>query len=534
MQSVDAALKYCEMGFSVIPIRPDKKPYTKWTEYQKRQATPDEIRRLWKLHPEAMIGIVTGEISGIFVIDCDSEEAYLKAQEHLPESLVTCVAKTPRGYHIYFLMPRDKSITNAAGVISGIDVRGEGGYIIAPPSVNGNGEGYEWLPGLSIFETEPSELPDAIYNTIILHKGTKDKNYTELRKTTESYENYAKLFTQGRRDEDLFSAANALIKGGLPEQFARNILQRLALSCNPPFNEKDAQVKIDSALTRIARRERNLSEEIRDWVKATQGYFQTTEIHAELRLTTPEEKKACYSLLLRMCDRNEIEKHGQRRGCFRVINDTCEAMNFLEADTQTVPLRLPFEIHNRVIFFPGNLIVIAGSPNAGKTAFLINVIRQNMNRFEIHYFNSEMGGAEFRKRLEKVKGMNLSDWHFNAWERSDNFQDVIKPGKGKLNIIDFLEVHDEFYKVGGTLAEIHRKLKGSLCIVALQKNPGSNTGLGGFRTLEKPRLALAMDAGKLKIVKAKNWATGINPNGLEIEFKIVNGCELIAQETWSK
>ena len=157
-----------------------------------------------------------------------------------------------------------------------------------------------------------------------------------------------------------------------------------------------------------------------------------------------------------------------------------------------------------------------------------------MQSFEVHYFNSEMGSGELRKRLSKFDGIALDDWNFKAWERSDKFSDVIKQGKGKINIIDFLEIHDNFYEVGGHLAEIYKKLKNSIAVVALQKNPGVDVGLGGFRSLEKTRLALAMNAGTLKIVKAKNWKTGTNPNGLQINFKIVNGCNLISTSDWHK
>jgi hypothetical protein len=113
-----------------------------------------------------MIGIVTGEISGVFVIDCDSEEAYQAIQEYLPDNFITCIAKTPRGYHLYFLIPKDETIGSAAGVMPGVDIRGEGGYIIAPPSVNGTGKAYQWLEGLSIDEVPPAPCPDALYNKI--------------------------------------------------------------------------------------------------------------------------------------------------------------------------------------------------------------------------------------------------------------------------------------------------------------------------------------------------------------------------------
>lgn len=127
---------------------------------------------------------------------------------------------------------------------------------------------------------------------------------------------------------------------------------------------------------------------------------------------------------------------------------------------------------------------------------------------------------------------SLSDWKIKAYERSQDFGAVIKPGEGNLNVIDFLELYDNFYEVSGRLAEIHNKLKGAVAIVALQKNPGQDAGLGGMRSLEKPRLYLAMGHGYMKVVKAKNWLSSENPNGKQVNFKIVSGCNFIQTQGW--
>ncbi len=134
-------------------------------------------------------------------------------------------------------------------------------------------------------------------------------------------------------------------------------------------------------------------------------------------------------------------------------------MDYLNSETETSDIWLPFNLNRMVEIMPGNIILIAGEPNAGKTGLLLNVIRNNMHKVEIHYFNSEMGGSELKKRLSLFDDILLHQWKFKAWERADNFSDVIKSGRGKINIIDFLEIHDEFYKVGGQLAEIHKNKK---------------------------------------------------------------------------
>src|SRR3990167_9595461 len=85
-----AALYYCEiMNYCIIPIQTEKKkPYIKWEEYQSRKATPEEIKTWWSKWPHAGIGIVTGLISGICVIDIDKPEAEEELQKHIPDSLI--------------------------------------------------------------------------------------------------------------------------------------------------------------------------------------------------------------------------------------------------------------------------------------------------------------------------------------------------------------------------------------------------------------------------------------------------------------
>jgi len=69
--------------------------------------------------------------------------------------------------------------------------------------------------------------------------------------------------------------------------------------------------------------------------------------------------------------------------------------------------------------------------------------------------------------------------------------------------------------------------------LALQKPTGRDAGLGGERGLEKPRLYLAMESGKLKIVKAKSWVNPQdNPNGKTISFTLANGCHFRNTTAW--
>jgi hypothetical protein len=178
-----------------------------------------------------------------------------------------------------------------------------------------------------------------------------------------------------------------------------------------------------------------------------------------------------------------------------------------------------------VNIYPHNVIVVAGTANAGKTAFMLNTVKLNMDFHRIEYFSSEMGAEEMKLRLSKFEPeVSLKSWKFFPRDRASNFADAISPDA--INIIDYLEITKEFSEVGGMIKDIHDRLGRGIAIIAIQKNKGSDTGRGGDFTLEKPRLAISMEHGILKIIKAKNWVdSAINPNGWHWKFSLVGGAK---------
>ncbi len=528
---LEAAKQYCNLGYNVIPVNKDKKALVKWESFQKERSTISQIEQWFKQFKDSNIGIVTGEISNLFVIDSDTPESTLEVQNYLPENIITPIQITPHnGKHFFF--KHIEGFSNRARVAPGIDIRTSGGYIVVDPSVNGDGSHWKWIEGLSLQEVQPIALPDALLSYIKEYAfGFNKETITYNRRiTTNDY----KMFKEGRRDEDIFHTAYCLINGGMGIEEASQVINILAQNCIPQFPIHEAQEKLISAIKRAGRRERNITQDIRDWVTMTTGdYFETTSCYKELQLTTKEQRKAAVVAFVRLKEEGIIESYGNKRGSYRVIETNVDEIDFLGIEEQTIDIKWPFEVEKWVSILPKNIIVIAGESNAGKTAFLLNTCFMNMGKFKINYFSSEMGAMELRKRLKKF-GIDLKHWkeNINFRERSSNFADVIKPND--LNIVDFLEITDEFYKVGGMIKEIYDKLKKGIAIIALQKNPGTDFGLGGMRSIEKARLYLSIESGKIKIVKGKNWASETNPNGIYREFSLIQGAKFIDKSDWKR
>jgi len=277
----------------------------------------------------------------------------------------------------------------------------------------------------------------------------------------------------------------------------------------------------------------SLARRIEDWVRQTTGWFDYNEIDRELGLVTANDKQNRLMILRRLKEKGIIESHKTNNKLTRFVNTNIRLIDFKSAGKR-IPLavKYPFQIEKKFNTYPGNLIVVAGAADAGKTGFLLNFIKLNMYDFSIYYQSSEMGKDELANRLENFDGIGLDEWNFTAEERSSNFADVIRPDC--INIIDYLEFSEgEFYLISDYLRAMHEKLSTGICLVALQKKRGAPLGRGGDLGLEKPRLYLTMDAGKAKIQKAKNWSNHAeNPNGLVLDFKILRGCEFIVTHDW--
>jgi hypothetical protein len=237
-----------------------------------------------------------------------------------------------------------------------------------------------------------------------------------------------------------------------------------------------------------------------------------------------------------MVNEDLIERHPKQNAIFRRIEKECRPIDLLGDDEGEIPFKWPLGEERLFGLMPKNIVIVAGTPDAGKTAYLLNCVALNMHQHEIHYFSSEMGRGEFKTRLGKYEGIRLDEWHFHPWERAEGFHDVIRPDA--INIIDFLEIHEEFFAVGGLIKQIFDKLKTGVAILAIQKNPNVQTPLGGYRAMEKARLIVNLESdypgNVAEITKAKNWRTERNPRGMKKTFRLYDGINISETSGWER
>ncbi len=146
---LSAALKYHTLGWSIIPIvRPtstddEKSPALKrWKQFQSKSADEQQLRDWFDRREDLGLAVVLGKVSGgLTCRDYDQEVAYHAWAAQNPELAKTLpIAKTGRGYHVYFLSDFDHTEKYGDG-----ELRGEGAYVVLPPSIHLSGAQYSWI-----------------------------------------------------------------------------------------------------------------------------------------------------------------------------------------------------------------------------------------------------------------------------------------------------------------------------------------------------------------------------------------------------
>ena len=156
------ALRYAADGFFVFPCRPgDKQPLGSLVPNGCLDATTDAdtIRGWWTECPNANIGIATGSKSGLAVVDLDGSEG-IASGNRLGLSSTIC-ALTGNGKQLFFSDADGKLKNSVKKLAPGLDTRGKGGYVIAPPSLHPNGKKYCWL-GRVLNRAALSPLPQIL------------------------------------------------------------------------------------------------------------------------------------------------------------------------------------------------------------------------------------------------------------------------------------------------------------------------------------------------------------------------------------
>ena len=240
------ALYYAKSGLAVFPLKPKSKMPIYPGGFKIATTDTGTITDWWAKHPSANIGIATGAKSGgMFVIDLDKDSDkgidgyetltdWERDNGDLPDTANTITGRG--GYHL--LYKTNKTVKSRAGLYDGIDIRGDGGYIVAPPSIHNNGNEYQWEQTLAEFGI--SEANNTVFKFL---KGNSETEQTEALMVPAE-------IRQGGRNDMMYRVACALQAKGLDDStIIMAVKSENEKKCFPPLEEEELLKTIKSALS---------------------------------------------------------------------------------------------------------------------------------------------------------------------------------------------------------------------------------------------------------------------------------------------
>lgn len=242
--AIKSALSFAKIGGKVIPVhsvsnnrcscsnpsctKQGKHPaLDKWPD--RASDDPAQIKTWIEASPTTNLGFTTGKRSGVAVLDVDADHGGFESLAELEREIgplpTTPTAKTGGGgRHYYFKYP-NIDLKNSVGFRKGLDIRGDNGFVVAPPSVHKSGLRYEWLPNLSLDDVTLSPFPPLLIEAIKKPKKQEPKSAPDR-------------VSEGNRNDSLFKYGCSLrAKGHEEYEIALLLLAFNEKHCVPPLED---------------------------------------------------------------------------------------------------------------------------------------------------------------------------------------------------------------------------------------------------------------------------------------------------------
>jgi hypothetical protein len=585
--------KYQQEGLSFIPIPfKSKVPTIEWKKYQTEKPTQQEVAGWFNGH-DTNLAIICGDVSdGLVILDFDSQEVFerfrIVAQSTLKQDILefTRVSKTSRGYHVWLKV--GEPVSNQK--YPSMDIKSNGGYIIAPPSVHPEGATYKLLNNEPInFVTSLAEIgiqtvkPNKIATTdnpgwvSIALQGVEQehRNGTALRlaghfKNTQPIDiTTAMLIAWNAKnipplpEYELINTIKSAYRYPVRENAnnannANNHAQNAnnannanignnannaneCEQCEQP--EKWQEFTIEQAREFDDQRLKTgnyakIAFLVKEFIEEHPGEkFDLDMICRTLEVSGAENRRYVSRELSRKIDQGKLEKMGGgAHSIFKIISINKIILNWLTVDTNNIlDIKFPkshvdnshFSFADAIDISSGDLIVIAGVSNMGKTGFVQNLMFENMDNYCCQLIVNEHNPSKFRRRIERMTWANPvnenGESKFILAECHEDWKYYIEPDM--INIIDWISIADgDFYKISPIMEGIQSKLRKGIAVCVIQKNELKDLGTGGQFSEHLASVYLNIDNKRVTVRKAKEYH-GFNPNGRMWGFEIGDGVD---------
>lgn len=242
MKQLDLALQFANHGYKVFPLKENSKDGQVLKSW-KSEATnnPTQIQNWWRNNSNYNLAVRTG--NGLVVIDVDvknGKDGRTKFNEYSHDFPKTFTVKTPSGgYHYWYLVDRETPCK--VNLYDGIDIRGDGGYIVAPPSIVDSVE-YVVIKNVAI-----AKANDAVYEFLNAKETTSRKKAEE------------RVIEAGERNDTLFKQTCSLQSRGFSDESIKVcIAKENEMRCFPPLSEKEVNAILSNVLYRYPKGQMNV------------------------------------------------------------------------------------------------------------------------------------------------------------------------------------------------------------------------------------------------------------------------------------
>lgn len=245
--SLAVALSYRALNWAAIPaIKGTKHPAIRWQAFEERLPEEADIRKWFSRWPDANIAVVTGKVSGLLVLDIDpahgGDESLARLEKRYGDLPCTVEAVTGGGgRHLYFRHPGGE-VRNRAGIAPGIDLRGDGGVIITPPSLHPSGRRYAWVSGRGPDKIPLADMPLWLA-TLIEGEGSPRLGHPASHWRALLREGVG----EGARNATIASLTGHLLARQVDEEVVMELMLAWnRLRCRPPLDDDEVIRTVDS------------------------------------------------------------------------------------------------------------------------------------------------------------------------------------------------------------------------------------------------------------------------------------------------
>lgn len=231
---LDVVYTYVDRGWSVLPVRPEeKRPFmTNWLQYTHSRASKETITSWFTNLSGAGVGIVTGRVSNVIVLDVESTCPYPIGDilKKYPTQLIS--RSGSGGYHLFYQYPTNvPKVANRVRIFDGADLRADGGFIVLPPTIHSSGRRYEWVS-----EGVPGRFPVALLDLRSQPKVQSDGWITEVLRGV----------SEGGRNDACARLAGYFFKKGVTYDIVESLLLDWNERNDPPMPTKEVRTTIKS------------------------------------------------------------------------------------------------------------------------------------------------------------------------------------------------------------------------------------------------------------------------------------------------